>query len=138
MSPDDNPDRPDATVFGWTTRDWALFVSGFAIVAGTIGAAVPLIAGWASRFPTPVQEIFELADSFDWRIAVAPPTREKYSGRATDARKVQFSLTEPGERAAAVMRARLEDALVEHLREWGDQDRAEFARLFEQFSRRPL
>ncbi len=58
------PPKSAATVFGWTTRDWAIFVGGFAVIVGAIGAGVPVVAGWASRFPTPVQEIFELADSF--------------------------------------------------------------------------
>ncbi len=67
---DKNTDDAGATLFGWTTRDLVILVAGFALVAGIIGAAVPFVAGWASRLPTDLQPIFELADSYDRRIAV--------------------------------------------------------------------
>ncbi|MDV6264598.1 YqeB family protein [Rhodococcoides yunnanense] len=89
---DKNIDNSDATVFGWTTRELVALVAGFALVAGIIGAAVPFVAGWASRLPTDLQPIFELADSYDRWIAVVVFTVVGLVGGAVLATKVLYQL----------------------------------------------
>lgn len=58
--------------------------------------------------------------------------------RGDDGRSVQFELTDAGSDAVEQLRSRLDRAIAAHLAAWTDHDRAEFARLFQSFSSRPL
>lgn len=59
-------------------------------------------------------------------------------GGGSDPRAVYFALTESGERAASVMRERLDAAIAEHLEGWSREDVSRFARLLTAFGAKPL
>jgi DNA-binding MarR family transcriptional regulator len=109
------------------------------VADGLDGATYPVLSGVARTGPVSAARLGQEI-GLDRSIVSRRAARLVSAGllmtdiAPTDARAVLLSLTPDGERVVRVLRARLADAIDEHLADWSPPDRAQFAALLARFA----